>query len=237
MASRSAPEGQAVPDFRGYRYPHLERLWLQLCAQPRLPQLDRWLSQALKAERSFGRQDRLFYADALFTAMRYLQGIVLLEKGYQGSVTDWVSFALTEDEAMTTDVLWSECQTLPAASVWFWLVQLLDGSVELPVEITDGDARMAVYQLAQQQWSDTPATALILQGLRPAWQSFLQQRREVSGWTEAQFSHFKTDQNTRPPLWLRVQKPGQIAPVEQELSGLGFVVSIDQDAIQVLGQR
>ncbi len=53
------------------RTPHLYRLWTDLIAEEAMPQLDRWVAQRLKLDRRFGSKDRRWYAEALFTAVRW----------------------------------------------------------------------------------------------------------------------------------------------------------------------
>lgn len=237
MAPQPTTAVPQSPDFRGYRYPHLARLWQQLMVEDRLPQLDRWLSRELKSQRSFGRQDRLFYADALFTAMRYLQAIVLLDQGYQRKEADMLSYALAQDEQHSTENLWQACQQLAPEAVWTWLILLLDGDAELPREITDADQRRQWWHEVRARWQNDDAARLLLSGLRPVWLGWIQQRVQASDWSSAQTDAFITGQNTRPPLWLRVQKPAQAAAVEKELKNLGFTVETDQDAILARGNR
>lgn len=238
MDFSSARLQPALPDFRGYRYPHLARLWVRLCAEPELPQLDRWLSQQLRTQKQFGRQDRLFYADVLFSAMRYLLPITLLEEGYQRQVSDMSDFALVRDAELPGADVWQAARELSAPAVWYWLQQLLPGDSEPPRELEeDLPFRQPFWERVGTQWRQQPETRGLLQGWRPAWQGWLQQRMEASGWDDEIVERFQRGQNVRPPLWLRVQKPGQARAVEQELKQLGFAVTADEDALQAVGGR
>lgn len=226
-----------TPQFQGYRYPHLAQLWERLVQEERLPQLDRWLSRELKGHRSFGRKDRLFYADAMFTAMRYLQPIVLLEQGFARQESDMLGFALEQDDTQSAESLWQSCQGLPSAAVWFWLIELLDSDADVPREITDVEERRQWWQGVRTQWQADSSGRLLLSGLRPSWREWLHQRARTSGWSEEQLSTFVQGQNSRPPLWLRVQKPAQTRAVINELERTGFVIEADQDAVMARGQR
>ena len=97
-----------LPPIGGFRYPHLNQLWDQLRQAPELPQLDRWLRHALRHNSKLGRQDRLFYADVLFTLMRYLLPVVKLEQAWQGQHP--LSFEATH--------LWQDAQQIPAPALW-----------------------------------------------------------------------------------------------------------------------
>ncbi|MCH8551082.1 MAG: RsmB/NOP family class I SAM-dependent RNA methyltransferase [Natronospirillum sp.] len=228
----------ALPDFRGYRYPHLGRLWQRLCEEPELPQLDRWLSQQLRAQKQFGRQDRLFYADALFTTMRFLLPITLLEEGYQRQVSDMADFALARDAELAGTDIWQAARHLPPATVWFWLQQLLPGSADAPRELEDDlPFRQPFWDRARDQWQANEQTRGLLHGWRTGWHTWLRRRAEASDWSEDIVNQFLLGQNTRPPLWVRVQKPKQAGAVVRELEQLGFTVSADEDALQATGGR
>lgn len=226
-----------MPDFRGYRYPHLGQLWERLAAEPELPQVDRWLSQQLRSQKQFGRQDRLFYADALFTVMRYLLPLTLLEEGYQRQVSDMAAYALERDVELAGDRIWQAARELPASVLWYWLIQILPGTAEYPREIEDEPFRTPYWERVQAQWAADERLAWLLAGWRPAWHDWLAERQQASGWTAEQVEQFCTGQNIRPPLWLRVQKPAQAAAVEQELKQVGFSVDADEDALKARGGR
>ncbi len=53
------------------RTPHLKKIWSDLCREKTVPQLDRWISLRLKQDKRFGSKDRRYYADSVFSLMRY----------------------------------------------------------------------------------------------------------------------------------------------------------------------
>ncbi|WLD59014.1 RsmB/NOP family class I SAM-dependent RNA methyltransferase [Salinispirillum sp. LH 10-3-1] len=228
---------QALPEFRGYRFPHLNRLWSALCQERELPQLDRWLSRTLREEKAFGRRDRLYYADVLFAAMRYLQTIVLLEQGYKAQdVKAFPEFYRTQDASMTAASLWAEVQALPVESVLFWLAKITDTGGDWPREITDLSERNLFWSNVKQVLNKASMND-VLQGWRPSWQPLLQERAAQSGWQQEDCHRFVQGQNTRPPLWLRVQRAEDQAAIVEQIVGQGYDLEQDGDALKVVGER
>ncbi len=61
------------------RTPHLKAIWQDLIREKEVPQLDRWLVLRLKQDKRFGSKDRRFYADSIFSMMRYALELKELE--------------------------------------------------------------------------------------------------------------------------------------------------------------
>ncbi|RMH77588.1 MAG: hypothetical protein D6681_20815, partial [Calditrichaeota bacterium] len=53
------------------RRKYLFELWQRLLQQDPLPQFDRWLAREMKQHRQFGKQDRYWYSEMLFAALRF----------------------------------------------------------------------------------------------------------------------------------------------------------------------
>lgn len=227
----------ALPEFRGFRFPHIKRLWTALCQEPELPQLDRWLSKTLRDEKAFGRRDRLYYADVLFAAMRYLQPIVLLEAGFKANdVKQFPAYYQAEDAITTTATLWQSVQALPVEVVLFWLAKLTDTGGDWPREITDLAERHQFWTNVKQVLNKANMND-VLQGWRPRWQPLLAARGLRSGWSQELLHPFVQGQNTRPPLWLRVQRPEDVKAVAAQIVGQGYDLEQDGDALKVVGER
>lgn len=225
------PELQPTLMFQGYRYPHLNRLWERLAGEPSLPELDQWLMRQLRGQRQFGKQDRLFYADALFAAMRYLATCLALEELYRDGDTEVLSGSLA------CSTLWERVRQLPAPVLWYWVKCVTGAGGDSPRELADTAERSDLWRQCHKEWQGDPQARLLLSGLLPAWLPWLQRRQSMMQWSDDELAHFADGQNTRPPLWLRVQKPQQTDAVVRELTGAHFDVRTDADAIAVSGSR
>ncbi len=225
------PEQQPTLMFQGYRYPHLNRLWARLAGEPSLPELDQWLVRQLRGQRQFGKQDRLFYADALFAAMRYLATCQALEELYQEGNSDLVSGSLA------CSTLWERVRQMPAPALWYWVKCVTGAGGDSPRELADTAERTDLWRRCREDWQDNPEAGLLLQGLMPGWLPWLQRRQSMMQWSDTELERFAVGQNTRPPLWLRVQKPQQTDAVVREFSEAHFAVTTDRDAIAVSGSR
>lgn len=222
-------EPPQLPAIAGFRYPHLNQLWAQLSAEPELPQLDRWLRQVMRAQTKWGRQDRLFYADVLFTLMRYLLPVVLLEQAWLGD----------QEPDPEPDQLWPQARQLSAPVIWGWLIVLTQSQqASWPQELrSEQDAR---YRFAEHQllsWIKPSKTAGLRWGWSPQWLLEAQRRAHRMQWSEATAQQFLLGPLHRPPLWLRLQHPERQEQVHRELLNAGFSVHWQQDAIRVEGPR
>lgn len=216
-----------LPILVGFRYPHLNELWDQLRQQSELPQLDRWLRQAMRQNAKLGRQDRLFYADMLFTLMRYLLPIVHLELAWQGAAEP------------SSASLWQDARQLSAPPLWGWLIILTQSSeARWPQELAD--ETVARQEFAQQQlslWEAVPERQAIRWGWAPEWLAELKTRSHLAQWPDALMQQFLLGPLRRPPLWLRLQYPERKQEVAAELAAGGFSLAWQNDAICATGAR
>lgn len=218
-----------LPPIAGFRYPHLNQLWTQLSAEPDLPQLDRWLRQAMRQNAKLGRQDRLFYADVLFSLMRYLLPVLRLEQAWQGVV------APNAD----AESIWQDARQIAAPAVWGWLIVLTQSTeASWPQELIDeAAARQAFAQQQLAVWAQQPETAALQWGWAPQWLAQAQLRAQRMQWSAATTEQFLLGPLQRPPLWLRLQHPEQRDSVEAELTAAGFQLLWQEDAILAAGSR
>ena len=218
-----------LPPLAGFRYPHLNQLWAQLSAEPELPQLDRWLRQTMRQQTKLGRQDRLLYADVLFTLMRYLLPVVRLELAWQ---------QLPEQGAETAS-LWQSARQLSAAPLWGWLIILTQSTqASWPQELADEmAARQAFAQQQLSQWAALPEQQAVRWGWAPEWLAQVTVRGQMAQWPAEMQQQFILGPLRRPPLWLRLQHPERQQHVVTELTDAGFTLAWQEDAICATGTR
>lgn len=219
----------SLPPVDGFRYPHLNQLWDQLRAAPELPQLDRWLRHALRQNTKLGRQDRLFYADVLFTLMRYLLPVVRLEQAWQGQGS----------ARLNAPNLWHEARTLAAAPLWGWLILLTQSrNASWPLELADeAEARSAFAQAQLAEWAADPQRQALRWGWAPEWLAAAQECAASAQWSAAQLQQFLLGPLHRPPLWLRLQQPEHREAVTAELAAAGFSLEWQDDALHAVGEK
>lgn len=204
----------------GYRWPHLLRLTAQLLDHEQWPQMDRWLAARFREQKAYGRKDRAFYSDALFRLCRQAAVPVYLQSLYKARAPE-----------LDAGTVWSELRTMPVAEIWSWLV-LLDSEDDcLPREVSDaGSRRHCLASLSAQQ---RDRLADLTEGWLPAWQGWMDRRRDISGWSPTTWQHWRDMQMRRPPLWLRVLS-GDPAAVRSALQAAGLtVLQADGPAIAV----
>jgi len=204
---------------------HLEALWDRILAEPSIPQFDRWLARTLRAEPGFGKRDREWYADRLFSAWRF---------GY---------FALAARASHSPEALdrfW-KVHDAPDAILGAWRAAARGSffdSLEARVDAI-GEPREEAGPLAITR------EELENRGLRgrlswcgiPVWFApFLERRAAASSWDRAALERFVLRHETRPPVWLRMNDEAAAPKVEAELRDRGFRVERRGRALAVEGR-
>lgn len=204
---------RTVPDSRARsRRRHLLRIWADLAAVDPFPQLDRWLAQRMRRERSFGKRDRQWYTEALFTLVRFAYPALFLEylRERQPYPADDSAWERRLDE-------FSHAVNGPAA----FRTALFGADFDRLYDVTHA---RALYDTRSQCSGEGPAASDTLLSpfasaasrtthveLRLAWHGapswvtpFLAHRTTRSGWDTATRDAFIAMQSHRPPAWLRL---------------------------------
>ncbi len=206
-------------------YETLFDLWRRWLAQNDWVPLDKWLKNQLRtntnpySEFASSRNNNRELSLCMFSAMRYMQFACACEDSFQKqSVLDWSEW----------DKSWSisTARKIPVAAFWFWIALREKNENAAPKALRDATARKAWFATLEQHFSTTeqPEDFLLWSGLRPQWLSLLKQRKETSKWSQEQLVDFIEQQNSSPPLWLRVQKD---LPLED------VVKKLQQDSVHV----
>lgn len=219
---------------RANRLKHAAALWSRYIDSSSARQLDRWLSETLRAEKRFGSQDRRFYSDVLFAAARWVTLGMFLEHVRCGVR----QFCAQSDDSKnqqlrsfcaansTEDQLWSSVRNLPPAKLVELTQALADDNSALRLELDSAISSVA----AKAEWRDEDYSfLLVLHGIPPEWSSSLQRRRSVSGWSQDEVIRFLRAQNERPPLWIRLNQPSAREQLEKEFAQHGLLVEWTED--------
>ncbi len=204
---RDAPTRELSPlDFlHSPRTPHLLRLWEEVRAFEVLPQLDRWLTQRFRAEKKFGQKDRRWYSEAIFTALRFGLWAAALEEMKMRGLNE----VPAEFLSLSPSASWQAVRRLPPERLFFWLA------------VRDSADEPAVS--AMRLGIDTWAGALLWNGVPAQWAVVIEKRIASGVWTSEQAKSFIAAQSTRPPLWLRLNHPEQLARVTAELEAKSYL--------------
>ena len=189
------------------RKKHLYALWNSFLLEGDFPQFDRWLKQEFAKHSSYGSRDRRWYADALFAEMRFGYLSLFLEEN------------LAYDEFT---------QKYPTSE------SLLAGWKSLEVE----NFFTRVQSLEHFEAQNTTLPDLLLHCSIPHWfLPFFEKRISQSGWSSDEVSSFLKMQNTRPPLWLRLNNEKYRAKVLEELQQEGHQVESHKNALKISGAK
>lgn len=190
-------------------------------------QLDRYLALAMKEDRRLGRRDRQALSEAVFAVVRFASlARAAITLAARGSLPDDLASLPTLRE-------------LPLDRT-FSIVMARYGREQWPLR---GIEKFSLGDKLGQAYSEIAARArtelpcfLAWHGIDPAWEPALRARAAASGWDEAALRAFVAAQETRPPMWLRLNHPDKRAAVIDQLS-VDYDVEYDGDALAVIGPR
>ena len=237
------------PRHGGSRLAHAIRLWERYLHQERLPPLDRWLASELKLNKQFGKRDRYWYSEMLFTAVRFgvLASLVdfLDQSGDPAPAPAALQAGLEAFCAEHADPrqLPQAWRKLPSERLFHVVGRRylrLNRDAPWPlVGLEAGEAARLdrlIDAVEGLQSSDLRAR-LIWDGVPPAFAAPLRQRAELSGWSESDLTRFLEQQAIRPPLWLRLNHPERKAEALDEFERNGLEAVEEAGALRLRGDK
>ncbi|MET0356626.1 MAG: RsmB/NOP family class I SAM-dependent RNA methyltransferase [Cellvibrio sp.] len=210
-------------------YEALFDLWRAWLTQKEWMPLDKWLKNQLrkntnpKSEFSSSKSNNRELSLCMFSAMRYFQLACAMEESYQKKeIFNWSSWDQNWDASVA--------KKIPVAGFWFWIALREKNENAAPKALRDADTRKAWFVKLEEYFnvSEQPEELLLWAGLRPQWLPLLEARRLKSEWTHEQLTEFLDQQNTAPPLWLRVQKDLPMVEVIKKLQQDSVHVELDK---------
>lgn len=221
---------EATPDRKALNRRRIcAELWQEYLDAPGFYQFDRWLSNVMRREKRFGRRDRQAYSEALFAAMRfgYLAAFAM-RAGKRDGVSEAAlrGFAGKATQGSVLKSLWAALNAENFLSAVEWRYRA-EGGQQWPL----GDTELPPYLQATLEQIQTLAAAgglewrLLWHGIPVQYAAALQARAEASGWSDEQLEQFLAMQSSRPPLWLRMNRPEER---DAALAALGEVFELEQ---------
>jgi 16S rRNA (cytosine967-C5)-methyltransferase len=211
-------------------YDTLFDLWRNWLMQNDWMPLDKWLKNHLRkntnpySEFASSKNENRELSLCMFSAMRYFQLACAMEESYQKQeLFDWSAWDQTWEK--------SSAKKIPVAAFWFWIAQREKNENAAPKALRDAAARKAWFEKLEQHFSVTerPEDILLWSGLRPQWLPLLEERKDASQWSHEQLTEFVEQQNSAPPLWLRIQKDLTVEEVVKKLQQDSVHVELDDN--------
>ncbi|NBW83227.1 hypothetical protein EBR21_15875 [bacterium] len=177
-------------------------LWERYVDAPAPRQLDRWLSEAMRAEKRFGSQDRRFYSNVLFSAAR-LVSKAIFEADARESLHRFLGRPASE-QLMVLNRFTADVST--EAKLWerirnFSALNLIEASNNFLEQASSGQPEIELIERIFRDKSSLDESdfqlLLIANGIPPAWSSALMNRVGKSQWSRAQLFDFLRQQNLR----------------------------------------
>lgn len=190
-------------------------------------QLDRFLAQAVKEDRRLGRRDRQALSEAVFAVARYASlARAALNLAARGELhADFTDLAALKQ--LPIDRTLSIVMARYVREEW-----PLRGIEKYSL----GDKLGRAYTEIEAHADEHFPYWLTWHGIDPAWEPALRARAAASGWSEADLREFVAQQTTRPPMWLRLNRPAKRDEVLAQLE-TDYDVDLDGDALAVIGPR
>jgi len=247
--SKSHPQHYAAS-----RLQHATRLWRSYLEAEDLPQLDRWIAAEMKKHRQFGKQDRYWYSEILFAAVRFGYLVIFLDtirkeiKDRQETelsqiVHEHIEFFSKHD--LRQDEIVTAWKHIPPEQ-FFYLIgkRYCYGHNEATWPVTAQleqqtrqllDRLFEVYEQYQGQSHDL-TIQLLWQGIPLSFALLLEHRKTFSHWSAEDLNKFLHNQSVRPPLWIRLNDPDRKAEVLAEFEQHEMIISEYDHALQVSGE-
>jgi len=190
-------------------------------------QLDRFLAQAVKEDRRLGRRDRQALSEAVFAVARYASlARATLNLAARGELhADFTDLAALK--LLPVDRTLSIVMARYVREEW-----PLRGIEKYSL----GDKLGRAYTEIEAHADEHFPYWLAWHGIDPAWEPELRARANASDWSEEDLREFVALQVTRPPMWLRLNRPEKRDAVLAELEA-DYDVDLDGDALAVIGPR
>jgi len=211
------------------RLKHSEALWERYLESPSPRQLDKWMSETLKAEKRFGSQDRRFYSDVLFAAARFVTLGLFLQKtsprffDLEHTPVDERAAVLNEFCLSIEDEksLWQAIRQFSSKKA----IHLAHQSVADVKALESVQQKLLSLVSSESAWTrDDLKILLIAHGIPPQWADALERRIETSRWPKEKTLAFLKMQNERPPLWIRLNKLSAREDIEKEFFERGLTL-------------
>ncbi|HEY7773946.1 MAG TPA: RsmB/NOP family class I SAM-dependent RNA methyltransferase [Marinagarivorans sp.] len=207
-------------------------LWQQWLEQRNWYQLDRWLKHTLSKNRKFGKRDRLFYGDVLFNAARFgywAAQVMALSQGATSTAQSVDDFAAATQNA---DALKNQLAILCQGASGDDFLALCQWRAQCDQALPEGIAKYASRIEALNNYRDTDLEgALVWHGIPSVYRPQL----EALG-KHHNLERFLQAQDSRPPLWLRLNHEDKRSAVMSELAEF-YLAREDGSAISIEGQR
>ncbi|MEI7440299.1 MAG: RsmB/NOP family class I SAM-dependent RNA methyltransferase [bacterium] len=195
---------------------YLEQLWFKYLTKAvrelKFYQFDLWLEKEFRLYKQFGKRDRQWYSECLYSGLRFARLALELWNRKENN-KKFIIYQSSEDLAkaliaMNPDFFW-KCIEQRC---------FLEEEVDLSLQ----------KELLEFQKEKNVESLLLFQGLEPKWKVFLDKRVEASSWSSDQLNRFLCHQSLRAPLWIRIHKKEAVERVLEELKQVGAEV-IEQD--------
>ncbi len=183
---------------------YLEQLWFKYLTKAvqdkKFYQFDLWIEKEFKLNKHFGKRDRQWYSECLFSGLRYARLALELWKRKQEKL-EFTSYQSSYELAAALLTIEPE---------FFW--KAVEQRVFLEEEV-DSHLRKQILEFQKEKSLES---LLLFQGLDPNWKAYIEKRRLRSSWNTKQLEEFLLLLSQRALLWIRIYNQESITAVLDE---------------------
>jgi 16S rRNA (cytosine967-C5)-methyltransferase len=201
------------------RWNHVYKLWESALSQESLPQFDRWLSNEFAKNSKYGSQDRRWYSDTLFAAIRhgYYALFCLFQEKNSASKNVIEKF---EKQYQTPNDIFQGFKSANTESFFKYILKRINNE-NIVIKHSEFNLKEKLIYFSIPLW------------LLPE----LQNRFQFSAFGLEQIEHFFSLLDSRPPLWIRPNHTKHKHEILDELQKENYKVEEYLNAIQVTGSK
>jgi 16S rRNA (cytosine967-C5)-methyltransferase len=185
---------------------YLEQLWLKYLTKAvqdkKFYQFDLWIEKEFKLNKQFGKRDRQWYSECLYSGLRFARLALALWQKEQAPIGDSFEIFSSSEELAK--------RLVAVEPGFFWRV--IEQRVFLEEEI-DLDLRDKILKIKKQKSLEN---LLIFQGVGPEWSPLIKKRIERSSWSDEDLDQFLVFLSQKAPLWIRINGENHLTYVLNE---------------------
>ena len=199
----------------------------------RLHSLDRWLLLEFKKNKSFGKRDRAWYSDFLFSALRFsitALAVDFLLNSNKSDSKDLSEFLKSPNENKIHFIL-EKLHLINPEVFWAVIENRMFQKNEIFLEFNP------LEKLKFLENSESIIGYSLYHGLGPEFLKHLNKRAEYSKWELSQLRDYISKQSKRAPLWLRASLSEKITAIEEDLALIGEEIQTKESCALLLKER
>lgn len=180
-------------------------------------QLDLWLAEQYKKNKKFGKKDRKFYSDILFSALRFAPLAILLSKLTKDKISIEYIDQIINSHLLFMDQYREELKIIQFENIISTLFLVRD---DVPYKYHIDNNYIDLFSKVREHFDDSILLRCVLSGFPIFYYSRLEKRAELSIWNSKNKEKFIKNHLSKSPQWVRVYYPEKINEIITEFKSV-----------------